>query len=71
LPDDSLGKKKATKREKILSQGDPLDDAVKVAHRLGGIVANDDRVRSAIQNALSQALDPAEVLAAVTGALTQ
>jgi hypothetical protein len=58
-----------------IAGGVAADDARRVAHRLGGIVANDDRVAAAIQAALDQSSDlpPAAsevVLQAVVAALT-
>jgi serine phosphatase RsbU (regulator of sigma subunit) len=46
-------------------------DAARVAHQLGGIVANDDRVRVAIADAMGKSREPAGVLAAITAALSQ
>jgi hypothetical protein len=48
-----------------------VGDATRVAHRLGGIVANDDRVRDAIKKAMENSPDAAVVLAAVTAVLNQ
>jgi hypothetical protein len=59
-----------------IAEGVAADDARRVAHRLGGIVANDDRVAAAIQAALDQSSDlppPAAsevVLQAVVAVLT-
>jgi hypothetical protein len=44
-------------------------DAARVAHRLGGIVANDDRIRAAIQAAIEKGADAQRIVAAVTKAL--
>jgi hypothetical protein len=46
-------------------------DAARVAHQLGGIVANDEQVRRAIESAMGQAPDPAGVLVALAAVLTK
>jgi hypothetical protein len=47
------------------------NDAMRIAHRLGGIVANDDRIRAAIQAALDEHGDAQKIVAAVAKALTK
>jgi hypothetical protein len=46
-------------------------DAGRIARRMGGIVANDERIRAAVQAALDKSADARGVLAAVTTALTE
>jgi hypothetical protein len=48
-----------------------LGDAARVAHQLGGIVANDERVRDAIHNAMENSPNPADVLAAIAKVLKE
>jgi hypothetical protein len=46
-------------------------DAARIAHRLGGIVANDSRIRDAIQAALDNEPNEQGILAAVANALAK
>jgi hypothetical protein len=46
-------------------------DAARIAHRLGGIVANDTRIREAIQLAIDAASNEQAILRAVAKVLTE
>jgi hypothetical protein len=46
------------------------NDPARIAHRLGGIVANDERIREAIAATLATGEDEGAILVAVAKALT-
>lgn len=46
------------------------EDAARIAHKLGGIVANDGRIREAIQKVIDNGPNEQAILAAVAKALS-